>query len=180
MSLKLNPDERIIREAALSFWLFQPSLLVLAVSLFGAVYFFGLDNDSPNRNIAMLACITVFAVVGVRLYIIFASTSLILTNRRVVFAKGFLHREVEELYLTRIEGMNIRQSLTARMLGYGTVEASGVGNEIAPMPGIANPWAFHKAVSDAMHEAMANEPAGPVAAGAPLRPAPKPVRKARA
>ena len=160
MQLKLNSDEKVIREAVLSFWLFQGSFALMAVSLFGSVYLFFAETGMKLQGVIMFAAITVFLVTALRFYIIFASTSIILTSRRLVFAKGFLHRQVEELYLTRIEGINIRQSLTARLMGYGTVEASGVGNEIAPIDGIDEPWVFHKAVSDAMHAAMGAEPAG--------------------
>ena len=161
MALKLDPDEKIVSEAGLSFWLFLPSLFVLTVTLFGAAFLFFSEPVLKYQGLLTLTFVTVFVVVGLRLYIIFMSTSIILTTRRLVFAKGFLHRQVQELYLTRIEGINIRQSLNARLMGFGTVEASGVGSEIAPIDGIASPWVFHKAVSEAMQIAMDGEPPQP-------------------
>lgn len=160
MSLKLDLDEKIIYEAGLSFWLFMPSLVVLSSTLFGAAFLFFADPIFNQQRLLMMICVVVFGMTGLRLFTIFASTSIILTTRRVVFAKGFLQRHVEELYLTRVEGVNIRQSLNARLMGYGTVEASGVGSEIAPIAGIANPWVFHKSISEAMYNAMAVDPMG--------------------
>ena len=160
MGLKLDPNEKILREAGLSFWLFIPSLSLLTLSLFATAFLMFSDQIFRYQGLLELTLVVLFVFTGARLYIIFASTSIVLTSRRLVFAKGFLHRQVDELYLTRIEGINIRQSLNARLMGFGTVEASGVGNEIAPIDGIANPWLFHKSVSDAMHEAMIADPSG--------------------
>lgn len=76
-----------------------------------------------------------------------SSDEYVVTNRRVVRKYGFVAREVEQALLERIQDVTLRQGVTARLLGYGTVEvetASESGRLVFPK--IANPEAFRTAL----------------------------------
>lgn len=76
-----------------------------------------------------------------------ASDEYVVTNRRVVRKYGFVAREVEQALLERIQDVTLRQGVTARLLGYGTVEvetASESGRLVFPK--IANPEGFRTAL----------------------------------
>lgn len=49
------------------------------------------------------------------------------TNRRVVLKTGFISRNTDEMKLSSIETVEIKQSVLGRMLGYGSVYVSGRG-----------------------------------------------------
>ncbi len=49
------------------------------------------------------------------------------TDKRVIFKKGIISRQTEEMRLGSIETVEITQSIPGRILGFGTVEVTGRG-----------------------------------------------------
>ncbi len=81
--------------------------------------------------------------------VVYQATELAVTNKRIIVKLGVIRRATTELYLTRIEGVEVEQSILGRMLGYGTVYVRGIGTEIAPVSNISNPLGFRKAFFEA-------------------------------
>ncbi|MDD5586710.1 MAG: PH domain-containing protein [Alphaproteobacteria bacterium] len=96
------------------------------------------------------------------LYLIFAfvrqiSTELVITNQRVIAKHGLISVTTYELMLPKVEGANIEQSITGRILGYGTVMVKGTGGGISPIDHVAKPHMFHAALMQAL-ECMHGRP----------------------
>jgi uncharacterized membrane protein YdbT with pleckstrin-like domain len=55
-----------------------------------------------------------------------------ITNKRVIIKVGLISRKTVELNLTKIESVNVNQSILGRILGYGSIRLVGTGgtNEI--------------------------------------------------
>ena len=91
------------------------------------------------------------------------------TSRRVIIQKGILGRNFDEIPVVQVRGVDVRQTVGQRILGYGTVRVSSeggsrVGNE--DWEGIPKPFRFQKWVENAT-EAVETP------AGASPPPAPK-------
>jgi uncharacterized membrane protein YdbT with pleckstrin-like domain len=84
-------------------------------------------------------------------------TEIAATNRRVVYRHGFFTRQVEEVAINRIEGVNMMQSLMGRMFGFGSVTIAGIGREEIRLPPIANPMGFRKAIQEAINESKSQD-----------------------
>ena len=50
-----------------------------------------------------------------------------LTDYRVIYKEGLIRRETDEMRLSKIETVDIDQSVLGRILGYGTLEMTGTG-----------------------------------------------------
>jgi uncharacterized membrane protein YdbT with pleckstrin-like domain len=83
----------------------------------------------------------------VHLWVIFRSTELAVTNRRVIAKFGFIRRKTFELNVDRVESIQVDQGLAARLFGYGTLRIAGAGN-FDPIPNISAPMEFKKAVME--------------------------------
>ena len=70
------------------------------------------------------------------------------TNKRVIGKVGFIRRSSTELLLTRVEGIQVRQSIMGRMLGYGSVTISGTGGLKEPFHKISNPLELRRVVQE--------------------------------
>ena len=79
----------------------------------------------------------------------YASTELAITNKRIIAKFGFINRSTVELNLSRVESLQVHQSLLGRMFDYGSILVSGAGNPQAPIPGIADPLEFRKRFMEA-------------------------------
>jgi uncharacterized membrane protein YdbT with pleckstrin-like domain len=90
----------------------------------------------------------------------------VVTSRRVIRKYGLVARDVEQALLDRIQDITLKQGITARLLGYGTVilETASETGRLA-FPDIAEPEEFRKAVWGQQGAAAAG--VAPVAPPAP-------------
>jgi uncharacterized membrane protein YdbT with pleckstrin-like domain len=99
----------------------------------------------------LLGILLIPLIVGIailiHLWIIFSSTELAITNRRVIAKFGFIRRRTFELNIDRVESIQVDQGLTGRLFGYGTLRIAGAGN-FDPIPNVSAPMAFKKAVQE--------------------------------
>jgi uncharacterized membrane protein YdbT with pleckstrin-like domain len=64
----------------------------------------------------------------------------------VIVKIGFLSRRTIEINLSRVESIQVDQSLLGRVLNYGTIVVIGTGGTKEPFTLIADPLAFRHAV----------------------------------
>jgi uncharacterized membrane protein YdbT with pleckstrin-like domain len=66
------------------------------------------------------------------------------TNRRIVVKLGLIKRYTLEMNLSKIETVNVNQSVMGRMLDYGTIVIVGTGGTRESFPNISCPIEFRK------------------------------------
>jgi uncharacterized membrane protein YdbT with pleckstrin-like domain len=74
------------------------------------------------------------------------ATEIVVTDRRVILNRGLLKRHTMEMNMTKIEMVDVKQSLWGRIWGYGTVEIHGTGADIEPLEGIGSPLLIRNAI----------------------------------
>jgi uncharacterized membrane protein YdbT with pleckstrin-like domain len=72
----------------------------------------------------------------------------VITNRRVVIKTGFISRRTFEMNLSKIETVNVDQSVMGRILNYGSITIIGTGGTKETFHDIAKPMAFRKAFQE--------------------------------
>ncbi len=68
----------------------------------------------------------------------------VITNRRVVIKEGFIARKTFEMNLSKIETVNVDQSIMGRILNYGSITIIGTGGTTETFPDIAHPMTFKR------------------------------------
>ncbi len=81
-------------------------------------------------------------------FINFKTSEYGITNKRVVAKVGFIRRDSLEVLLTKVEGIQVRQGILARILGYGTIEIGGTGGTKNPFRAIDAPFVFRQAAQE--------------------------------
>lgn len=84
-----------------------------------------------------------------RMMVIKATTEIAITNSRLIYKRGLIARQVGEMSIDRIEGVNILQSLVGRLLNYGRIAIRGMGIGEVILPPIEDPIAFRTAIEKA-------------------------------
>jgi len=74
------------------------------------------------------------------------ATEMTVTNKRVVVKVGLAARRTVEMLLSRVESIGVEESVTGRMLGYGTVIVRGTGGTPESFDTIAHPLEFRTQV----------------------------------
>ena len=72
----------------------------------------------------------------------------VITNRRIVIKTGFVARSTFEMNLSKIESVNVDQSVMGRILNYGSITIIGTGGTRETFHNIAKPLAFRKAFQE--------------------------------
>ena len=74
------------------------------------------------------------------------ATEMSVTNKRIVVKVGLAARRTVEMLLSRVESIGVEESVTGRMLGYGTVIVRGTGGTPESFYTIAHPLDFRTQV----------------------------------
>lgn len=72
----------------------------------------------------------------------------VITNRRIIIKTGIIGRETFEMNLSKIESVNVDQSIMGRILNYGSITIIGSGGTRETFHKIAKPLAFRKAFQE--------------------------------
>jgi uncharacterized membrane protein YdbT with pleckstrin-like domain len=148
----LVPGEQVLHVGTPSFWGFSLEItttVILAIATVVLLVSGSYELAALTSGLALLS--------GVLVAVLHSSIELAVTERRVLAKKGIIRRSTSELYLTRIEGVEIDQGIFGRVLGFGTVRIRGTGDQVAEIPGILKPLDFKKAVFMAGDQAGRSE-----------------------
>jgi len=77
-----------------------------------------------------------------------ATDEFAVTNKRIIIKTGLISRKIVELNISKIESVNVRQSVMGRLFGYGALEFTGTGGTKEIFVNIAHPTEFKKKVQE--------------------------------
>jgi uncharacterized membrane protein YdbT with pleckstrin-like domain len=132
--------------------LIKPVLVSLVLIAAAVASFYFADTGSPENatllqrigsGLIVLAVIPLI-VAGIRR----ASREYAVTNKRVIMQIGAVQRKTEEMFLTKIESIGVDQSVTGRMLGYGTVVIRGTGGSFEPFERVSAPLELRRQIQE--------------------------------
>ena len=132
----LLADEQIVYKAKLHWIIFWKSC---AVILLGIIFLFIL----PVIGMIVLA-IGLLAVISP--LIDYITSEFGVTNKRVIIKVGFVRRRTLELLLRHVEAILVDQSVTGRILNYGSVTLTGTGGVREAFNNISNPLEFRRRI----------------------------------
>lgn len=78
-----------------------------------------------------------------------ATTEIAITDTRLIYKTGVVARNVGEISIDRIEGVNVLQTVLGRIFNYGRLAIRGMGVGEVILPPIENPIAFRQAIEKA-------------------------------
>jgi uncharacterized membrane protein YdbT with pleckstrin-like domain len=103
-----------------------------------------------DERIALMAAGAV-ALIGVlsliRAWFRRFTTELAVTDRRIVYKRGFVRRHTMEMNMDKVESVDVDQSILGRILDFGDITVRGTGAGIEPLKGIDSPIAFRNNVT---------------------------------
>jgi len=101
----------------------------------------------------ILGIVLIPIVIGIFLVIYEAmrlrAIELAVTTQRVVFKRGIVSRETEEIRLTAIETIDLHQTTWGRILGYGDVRVTGRGESSLVFSRVVDPVSVKRAIEGA-------------------------------
>ena len=80
--------------------------------------------------------------------IIRSSAEFAVTNKRVILKTGFIQSKTAEMFLNKIESVGVDQSISGRILGFGTIVIRGTGGSLEPFDNVSAPLEFRRQIQE--------------------------------
>jgi len=145
----LQPGENIRFATDIHWMVYLPGLLVLAVAV--VVYFLAWKFAAGGVATALhwLAGL-LFIGAAVLLFIGWLkrfTTEVAVTDKRIIYKRGFISRYTIEMHLDKVESVDVDQSVLGRIFGDGDILIRGVGASLEPLRNIESPIEFRSHVT---------------------------------
>jgi len=149
----LLPGERVIYTTGLHWLVYCRAFVLLAIAVLLAIFSVAKLADPNLTSIAMggLALAAFLALLGLLAFIAAAirraTTELAVTDQRVILKRGVIARHTIEMNRSKVESVDVDQSVLGRILSYGTVLVRGTGGSLEPMQSISDPLRFRSHIT---------------------------------
>jgi membrane protein YdbS with pleckstrin-like domain len=144
----LQPDETVLVVGRLHWSIYARALVMLAIAVALLVLSYWLSD--PDWQLYTRFAAAGVAVLGLLLLFVGwlrrRATEIVVTDRRVIFKRGFLSRHTVEMNVSKIETVDVEQGLGGRIWDYGTVLIRGTGSGFEPLVGVGSPIAIRNAI----------------------------------
>ncbi len=80
----------------------------------------------------------------------YRSTELAVTNKRVITKTGLIQRNTTEMFLEKVESIQVDQGILGRICDFGSITISGTGGDKSPVNNVSQPLEFRRAFMTAV------------------------------
>jgi uncharacterized membrane protein YdbT with pleckstrin-like domain len=142
----IQPGEKIIMIGRLSWILYHRTIFYVIVGgilvLLEHVYW---DKDAIIYiTVALFGALAL--VSGIHAWFLRWTTEIAVTDKRVIFKRGFVNRHTIEVNMDKVASVDVDQSILGRMFNFGTVTVQGTGLTFEPLRRVDSPLALRNAI----------------------------------
>jgi uncharacterized membrane protein YdbT with pleckstrin-like domain len=76
-----------------------------------------------------------------------ATTEIVVTDKRIICKSGWISLRTEEMNISKVETVDVNQSVLGRILGYGDVLVKGTGASLEPVYRVSRPIELRNAIT---------------------------------
>ena len=150
----LQPGETVVYETQLHWLIYLRAILALIAAAFLGIGALSVASDQRQYlSLSLWIAAAIFALLALSAalgaFVRRATTELAVTNHRVIYKTGLLSRHTLEMNLSKVESVDVNQTILARIFGYGTIIVRGTGGSLEPMRRIADPLTFRSHITAA-------------------------------
>jgi uncharacterized membrane protein YdbT with pleckstrin-like domain len=148
----IQPGETVQYLSTIHWVVYVPSLLFLIVGAIGLALMVKSGADPLALSLTLPLLLTGAACIAGLLSFIHAwfkrwTTELAVTNRRIIYKRGFIRRHTIEMNMDKVESVDVDQSFWGRIFNYGTIIVHGTGGGLEPLRRIDSPIEFRNGVT---------------------------------
>lgn len=150
----LQPGERLVYTSRIHWSIYLPGAVLVIIGLVLLIlarqHVTQSDTGEIFVKLWMGVCIAC-AVVGLAWMLVAWfkrwTTEIDVTDKRVIYKRGFLRRHTVEMNMDKIESVDVDQSVVGRIMDYGDITIRGTGITLETLPMIGSPLAFRNHVT---------------------------------
>jgi len=152
----IQPGERIVMVGHISWVIYHRAIFCLVLGgvllILEWVLLSPGDASSNLRAYLMYGTAAAFGLAALltalRAWFIRWTTEIAVTDKRIIFKRGFINRHTAEMNMDKVANVDVDQSIWGRMFDYGSVHILGTGGiaGIEHLHRIANPIGLRNAI----------------------------------
>ena len=134
----LQPGEKVLYSGTIHWVVYIPAIILSAI----AVALLTLVQPGPTGTSWLIGSVAFWLAAGVTFFSAWFkrwTTEIDVTDRRVVYKRGFVKRHTIEMNMDKVESVDVDQTIMGRILNYGDVTVRGTGEGWEPLHNIGNP-----------------------------------------
>lgn len=150
VSKVLQPGETLKYAGTVHWSIYIPAAFAAIVGLGGAAAYFHLSTPDAPSIVAILLVtygVLVTPITFVRAWLRRWTTEIAVTDRRIIVKHGLFARTTAEMNMDKVESIDVIQSVTGRLLNFGTVIVRGTGSSFEPIPRVEDPIGLRNCVT---------------------------------
>jgi uncharacterized membrane protein YdbT with pleckstrin-like domain len=141
----LQPGEKILFISTIHWLIYAPAIALLIAAIVTA--FWGAGSGSEFWRWISLLCFAAALLSAARAWFKRWTTEIAVTDRRVIYKRGFIRRHTIEMHMDKVESVDVSQSVLGRLFDYGDVLVRGTGVGFEPLQMIESPIELRNAVT---------------------------------
>ena len=146
----LQPGEKIRLATTVSWTTYLPGTLLCIL----AVIVFFLRPGPDYSAVLTLLVVAVAVLLFLAGLVLLAqawfrrmTTEVAVTDRRIIFKRGFINRHTVEMHMDKVESVDVNQSILGRIFNDGDIIIHGTGETVEPLRRIDSPIEFRNQVT---------------------------------
>ena len=154
----LQPGERIIIRGHLHWIVYWHAILFLVLGIVLVSWEKAGGMGEGMISYTAIAFAVLFVLSFLHGWFIRWITEIAVTDRRIIYKRGFINRHTEEMNMDKVASVDVDQSILGRILDYGTLHVIGTGGSqpaddgtkprgIEHLHRIASPLALRNAIT---------------------------------
>ena len=142
----LSKDEKVKKVIKLHWINYIITTILVVFSAFLLLLF--LANGELLEDIPYICIVSCFVLWTIYNFLKLYTTERVITNKRVIYKTGIISVRTEELKNSKIESVEIKQTVLGRILDYGTIELSGTGTSKVFFDNVDSPASIKTQIDD--------------------------------
>ncbi|HEY1311808.1 MAG TPA: PH domain-containing protein [Pseudolabrys sp.] len=145
----LQPGETVLYKGRIHWIIYLPSIIMMLLAVASLM---GLAAAQTTTTAYSWMFVSGAFVLGAGVTLASAwfkrwTTEIDVTDRRIVYKRGFIKRHTVELNMDKVSSVDVDQSVFGRMLNYGDIQIHSTGTEIERLERIGAPLDFRNHVT---------------------------------
>lgn len=145
----LQPGETVRYQTAIHWKVYLPGLILLV----GGIIWL-LIGPTAWKGTVFVEGISAALILGAIAMLFSAwferwTTEIAVTDRRIIFKRGFIRRYTIEMNMDKVESIDVDQSIFGRIFDFGDIFIRGTGASLEPLRNIESPLEFRNHVTAA-------------------------------
>ena len=139
----LQPGETVLFVSTIHWLIYWPAILLMFAAAATALF---ISSHEFVRWIALL-CFATALVSAAGAWFKRWTTEIAVTDRRIIYKRGFIRRHTIEMNMDKVESVDVEQSMLGRIFDYGDILVHGTGVGLEPLQMIESPIELRNAVT---------------------------------